>query len=54
MEMMNNENINVLKGQYNLAQGKRRRSVALGLRANREIVREITLIKVNSYFGRKS
>ncbi len=51
----------VLKGQYNLAQGKRRRSVAvrlssrrsLGLRANQEVVREKTLINGQFIFRTK-
>lgn len=41
--MINSENKNVLKGQYNLAQGKR--SGALGLRTGIKIVRAITFIK---------
>jgi hypothetical protein len=45
--------MNVLKGQNNLAQGKRRRSVALGFRTGEKIVREITLIKGFHCFGRK-
>jgi hypothetical protein len=49
--------MNVLKGHYNLAQGKRpdsyRESVALGSRTSAKIVRETTLIKGFHYFGRK-
>jgi len=45
--------MNVLKGHYNLAQGKRRRSVALGSRTSAKIVREIMLIKGFHCFGRK-
>jgi len=53
MKMMNNENKKVLKGQHIIAQGKRRRSVALGLKANRKIVRAITAIKANFLFRTK-
>jgi hypothetical protein len=43
----------VLKGQNILAQGKRRRSVALGLSANKRIVRAIALIKEQFLFRTK-
>jgi hypothetical protein len=43
----------VLKGQYNLAQGKRRRSVALGCRAIDKIVRVITFLEGLSLFRTK-
>ena len=42
---------NGLKGQYILAQGKRRRSVALGWSSGNKIVREITFIKEKILFG---
>jgi len=57
-ELMINGNENVLKarlparqGQQILAQGKRRRSVALGWRASKRIVRAITFIK-RHFFSR--
>ena len=43
--MITSENKHGLKGQYNLAQGKRQRSVALGWRTRKRIVRAITSIK---------
>ena len=46
--MINSENKNGLKGQYNLAQGKR--SVALGWRTGIKIVRAITFINVKILF----
>ena len=46
--MMIDENKNGLKGQYNLAQGKR--SVALGWRMDIQIVREITFIEEKILF----
>jgi hypothetical protein len=48
MEMTNNENKNVLKGQQILAQGN-----ALGLRTGEKIVREIALIKGQFLFRTK-
>ena len=45
MKMMVNKHENVLKGQHNLAQGKRRRSVALGCIGNAEIVRAQLIFK---------
>jgi len=42
-----------LKRQHNLAQGKRRRSVALGLIVARGIVRVMMLIKENFLFRTK-
>jgi hypothetical protein len=48
MEMTNNENKNVLKGQHILAQGN-----ALGLRTGEKIVREIALIKGQFLFRTK-
>lgn len=42
---MINRTIHVLKGQHNLAQGKRQRSVALGLEIGERIVRAKTFIK---------
>jgi len=45
--------MNVLKGQHNLAQGKRRRSVALGSRTNAKIVRAVTLVKEQFFFRTK-
>jgi len=48
--MMNNEQENGLKGQYIIAQGKRRRSVALGWRNGNKIVRAITSIKEKILF----
>jgi len=51
--MVNSENKNGLKGQHNLAQGKRRRSVALGIRASEKIVRKIALIKGQILFRTK-
>ncbi len=42
-KMMGNRNENGLKGQNNLAQGKRRRSVALGWRTGKRIVRGNTI-----------
>jgi len=50
-ELMINGNENVLKGQQILAQGKRRRSVALGWRASKRIVRAIMFIK-GHFFSR--
>ena len=44
---------NGLKGQLNLAQGKRRRSVALGCRTNKEIVREKAFFRRMSLFRTK-
>ena len=46
--IINSENKNGLKGQYNLAQGKR--SVALGWRTGIKIVRAITFIKARILF----
>jgi|GEM_PF-2033033 len=51
--MTNNELKNGLKGQCIIAQGKRRRSVALGWETGREIVRAITLLKRISLFRTK-
>ena len=51
--MMINKHENVLKGQHNLAQGKRRRSVALGCRAGEKIVREIMVKKEYFLFRTK-
>jgi hypothetical protein len=51
--MLDNENKNVLKGQYNLAQGKRRRSVALGGRTGGSIVRAIRIKKEKFLFRTK-
>jgi hypothetical protein len=60
IKIMINRDKNLLKarlparqGQKILAQGKRLRSVALGLRANREIVREMVLIKEQILFRTK-
>jgi len=50
---MINKNGNVLKGQHNLAQGKRRRSVALGCKTSKKIVREIAFIKEQFIFRTK-
>jgi hypothetical protein len=50
---MNNRLKNVLKGQQTLAQGKRRRSVALGYRISKRIVRAITSIKEKFTFRTK-
>jgi hypothetical protein len=44
---MKKNQFSVLKGRHILAQGKRRRSVALGLKANRKIVHAITILNVN-------
>ena len=49
--MINSKNKNGLKGQYNLAQGKR--SVALGWRERWKIVRAITCIKEKFLFRTK-
>jgi hypothetical protein len=46
--MIMNKKENALKGQHNLAQGKR--SVALGLKAERKIVRAIMIIKEKNLF----
>ena len=46
--MINSENKNSLKGQHNLAQGKR--SDALGWKAERKIVRAVTFIKEKILF----
>jgi hypothetical protein len=46
--MVNSENKNGLKGQHNLAQGN-----ALGIGANKKIVRAITFIKEKSLFRTK-
>jgi hypothetical protein len=43
--MIDNSNKNSLKGQYNLAQGKRRRSVALGFSTGKRIVRALKIKK---------
>ena len=51
--MIKNENKNVLKGQQTLAQGKRRRSVALGWRTFRRIVRAILVIEEKFLFRTK-
>ena len=48
--MMFDENIKVLKGRHILAQGKRRRSAALGLRASKKIVRALTFTKEKFIF----
>ena len=48
--MINSENKNGLKGQNNLAQGKRRRSVALGWRTGKRIVRAIRIKKEKFLF----
>jgi len=53
--MINSKNKNGLKGQYNLAQGKRSRepgSYALGWRARMGIVRAKMFSKRKSNFGR--
>jgi len=50
---MINRKGNVLKGQLTLAQGKRPRSVTLGLKAKWEIVRAIMFIKVKFIFRTK-
>jgi hypothetical protein len=47
-KMLVNRSENVLKGQYNLAQGKQ--SVALGRRTSMRIVRAITFIKEKILF----
>ena len=47
---MNEFGFLVLKGRYIIAQGKRRRSVALGWRMSIRIVRAITSIKENILF----
>ncbi len=49
--MINSENKNGLKGQYNLAQGKR--SVALGWRTGKRIVRAIMVKKEHFLFRTK-
>ena len=46
--MINSENINSLKGQNNLAQGKR--SGALGWKVERKFVRAVTFIKEKILF----
>jgi len=51
--MIGNRNKNGLKGQYNLAQGKRRRSVALGWRARKRVVRAIIFFKALILFRTK-
>lgn len=50
---MNEIQFLVLKGRHILAQGKRRRSIALGWRTGIKIVRAKTLIKENSNFRTK-
>jgi hypothetical protein len=47
------EKLKVLKGRYPLAQGKRRRSVALGLKTMTKIVRAIMFIKEEFSFRTK-
>lgn len=47
------EKLKVLKGRYLLAQGKRRRSVALGLKTIKKIVRAIMFIKEEFSFRTK-
>jgi len=51
--MINSENKNGLKGRHNLAQGKRHRSVALGLGIENEIVRAIRFIEEEFLFRTK-
>ena len=52
-EVQKHWQIIVLKGQYNLAQGKRRRSVALGWRMGKQIVRVIMVKKEHFLFRTK-
>ena len=51
--MIKCDNKNGLKGQYNLAQGKRRRSVALGWKTGERIVRAIRIKKEQIIFRTK-
>ena len=51
--MINSKTPNVLKGQHNLAQGKRRRSVALGWRTGKTIARAKMSIKKKILFRAK-
>jgi hypothetical protein len=53
MVVISNEHKNGLKGQPILAQGKRRRSVTLGLETGRKIVRAMALIKKQFSFRTK-
>ena len=53
MVVISNEHKNGLKGQPILAQGKRRRSVTLGLETGRKIVRAMELIKKQFSFRTK-
>jgi hypothetical protein len=53
LEMTNITNKNILKGQYNPAQGKRRRSGALGLKTGKRIVRAMVIFMGQLLFRTK-